>query len=156
MSYTLYRKLVGGLEAKGRKEIHPLFYVSDNHYQVSDEAASIFFFIKSLFCWFCDFKDLWLHPPSWITALPWWRGLCNSMKLTAKLCRVTEDQWVTVESSDKMCSTGGGNGKPFQYTCHENLMNCIKGQKYMTPKNEFPRVQRYPIFYWGRAEENYQ
>ena len=34
--------------------------------------------------------------------------------------------------------------------------HCIKGQKYMTPKNEFPQVQRYPIFYWGRAEENYQ
>ena len=36
---------------------------------------------------------------------------------------------VIVESSDKMWSTGGGNGKPPQYTCHENLTNCITGQK---------------------------
>ena len=24
------------------------------------------------------------------------------------------------------CSTGGGNGKPSQHTCHENLTNCVK------------------------------
>ena len=24
------------------------------------------------------------------------------------------------------CSMGGGNGKPSQHTCHENLMNCVK------------------------------
>ena len=33
---------------------------------------------------------------------------------------------VIVESSDKMWSTGGGNGKPPQNTCSENLMNCVK------------------------------
>ena len=26
-------------------------------------------------------------------------------------------------------------------TCHENLMDCIKGQKYMTTKDEFPRSE---------------
>jgi len=31
--------------------------------------------------------------------------------------------------SDKMCSTGGGNSKPFQCSCHENPMNSMKRQK---------------------------
>ena len=33
------------------------------------------------------------------------------------------------QSSDKMWSAGGGNGKPPQYTCPENLRNCIKGNR---------------------------
>ena len=41
-----------------------------------------------------------------------------SMKLWAMPSRATQDGWVTAESSDKMWSTGGGNGKPLQYTCH--------------------------------------
>ena len=64
--------------------------------------------------------------PSWITVSSWWRGLCNSMKLWATLCRATQDGKVIAESSDKTWSTGGGNGKP-HHTCRENLMNCIKG-----------------------------
>ena len=44
-----------------------------------------------------------------------------------------------VESSDKMWSTGEGNGKPFQYSCFENSMNSKKRQKGMTLKDEFPR-----------------
>ena len=35
------------------------------------------------------------------------------------------------ESSDKMWSTGEGNGKPLQYSCLENPMNSMKGQKGM-------------------------
>ena len=31
-----------------------------------------------------------------------------------------------MESSDKRLSTGGGNGKPLQYSCLENPMNCMK------------------------------
>ena len=34
-----------------------------------------------------------------------------------------------VESSDKMWSTGEGNGKPLQYYCLENPMNSMKRQK---------------------------
>ena len=34
-----------------------------------------------------------------------------------------------VESSDKMWSTGEGNGKPLQYSCLENPMNSMKRQK---------------------------
>ena len=44
-----------------------------------------------------------------------------------------------VESSDKMWSTGEGNGKPFQYSCHENPMKSTKRQKDMTVKDELPR-----------------
>ena len=44
-----------------------------------------------------------------------------------------------MESSDKMWSTGEGNGKPLQYSCHENSMNSMKKQKDRTLKEELPR-----------------
>ena len=44
-----------------------------------------------------------------------------------------------VERSDRMWSTGEGNGKPLQYSCLENLMNSMKKQKDRTLKNELPR-----------------
>ena len=44
-----------------------------------------------------------------------------------------------VESSDKMWSTGEGNGKSLQYSCLENSMNSMKKQKGMTLKDELPR-----------------
>ena len=44
-----------------------------------------------------------------------------------------------VESSDKMWSTGEGNGKPLQYSCLENPMNSMKRQKGRTLKDELPR-----------------
>ena len=45
-----------------------------------------------------------------------------------------------VESSGKMWSTGEGNGKPLQYSCLENPMNCMKRQKdSRTLKDELPR-----------------
>ena len=44
-----------------------------------------------------------------------------------------------VESSDKMWSTGEGNGKPLQYSCLENPMNSMKRQKDMTLKDEHPK-----------------
>ena len=43
--------------------------------------------------------------------------------------RVTQDGQVTVESSDKMWSTGEGNGKPLQYPCLENPMDGMKRKK---------------------------
>ena len=45
-----------------------------------------------------------------------------------------------MESSDKMWSTGEGNGKPFQYSCLENPMNSMKRQKDRTLKDEMPRL----------------
>ena len=44
-----------------------------------------------------------------------------------------------VESSDKMWSTGEGNGKTLQYSCLENPMNSMKRQKDRTLKDELPR-----------------
>ena len=44
-----------------------------------------------------------------------------------------------VESSDKMWSTGEGNGKPLQYSCLDNPMNSMKRQKDRTLKEELPR-----------------
>ena len=55
------------------------------------------------------------------------------------LCRATQDRRVMVESSDKMWSTGEGNGKPLQYSCLENPMNSMKSQKDRTLKDELPR-----------------
>ena len=55
------------------------------------------------------------------------------------LCRATQDGRVTVESSDKMWSTGEGNGKPLQYSCLENPMNSMKREKDRTLKDELPR-----------------
>ena len=43
-----------------------------------------------------------------------------------------------VESSNKMWSTGEGNGKPLQYSCLENPMNGMKKQKDRTLKDELP------------------
>ena len=44
-----------------------------------------------------------------------------------------------VESSDKMRSTGDGNGKQLQYSCLENPVNNMKRQKDMILKDELPR-----------------
>ena len=44
-----------------------------------------------------------------------------------------------MESSDKMWSTGEGNGKLIQYSCLENPMNSMKRQKHRTLKVELPR-----------------
>ena len=44
-----------------------------------------------------------------------------------------------MESSDKMWSTGEGNGKLLQYSCFEKPMNSMKKQKDRTLKDELPR-----------------
>ena len=56
------------------------------------------------------------------------------------LPRSTQDRWVMVDSSDKTWSTGEGNGKPLQYSCLENPMNCTKRKKDRTLKDEPPRL----------------
>ena len=45
-----------------------------------------------------------------------------------------------VESSDRMGSTGEGNGKPLEYSCLENTMNSMKTQKDRTLKDELTRL----------------
>ena len=44
-----------------------------------------------------------------------------------------------VESSDRMWSTGEGNGKPLQHSCLENPMNTMKRQNDRILKEELPR-----------------
>ena len=65
-------------------------------------------------------------------------ALSNSMKLS-HACRATQDRQVMVVRSDRMWSTGEGNGKPLQYSCLENPMNSMKSQNDRILKEEFPR-----------------
>ena len=53
-------------------------------------------------------------------------------------CEATQDGRVMVERSDRMWSTGEGNGKPLQYSFLENSMNIMKRQNYRTLKEELP------------------
>ena len=63
------------------------------------------------------------------------------MKLWAMPCRATQDGRIVVERSDRMWSTGEGNGKPLQYSCLENPMNYMKRRKDRTTKDELPRSE---------------
>ena len=54
-------------------------------------------------------------------------------------CGATQDRQVVVERSDRMWTTGEGNGKPLQYSCLENPMNSMKRQKDRILKEELPR-----------------
>ena len=47
---------------------------------------------------------------------------------------------VMVETSDRMWSTGEGNGTPLQYSCLENPMNSMKRQNDRTLKEEGLRM----------------
>ena len=64
----------------------------------------------------------------------------NSMKLSHAR-GATQDGQVMVERSDRMWSTGEGNGKPLQYSCLENPMNSMKRQKVRILKEEHPGWQ---------------
>ena len=66
------------------------------------------------------------------TALP------NSMKPSHAL-GATQDGWVMVERSDRMWSTGEGNGKPLQYSCFENPKYSMKSQNNRILNEELPR-----------------
>ena len=55
-------------------------------------------------------------------------------------CGATQDGQVMVGRSDRMWSTGKGNGKPLQYSCLENPMNSRKRQNDRTLKEELPRL----------------
>ena len=54
-------------------------------------------------------------------------------------CGTTQDGWVMAERSDRIWSTGEGNGKPLQYFCLENTMNGMKRQNDRILKEELPR-----------------
>ena len=65
-------------------------------------------------------------------------AVSNSMKLS-QTRGATQDGQVMVERSDRMWSTGEGNGKPLQYSCLENPMNSMKRQNDRILKEELPR-----------------
>ena len=46
---------------------------------------------------------------------------------------------VMVERSDRMWSTGEGNGKPLQYSCYKNPMNSMKRHNDRILEVELPR-----------------
>ena len=54
-------------------------------------------------------------------------------------CGVTQDGQVMVERSDRLWSTGEGNGRPLPYSCLENPMNTMKRQNERILKEELPR-----------------
>ena len=64
-------------------------------------------------------------------------ALSNSMK-PSDARQATQDGRVMVERSDRMWSTGEGNGKPLQYSCLENPMNSMKRQNDRILKEELP------------------
>ena len=57
------------------------------------------------------------------------------------LCRATQDRQVIVKCTDKMWSTGRGNGKTQEYACHENPMSSMKKQNTLTLEDEQPRLE---------------
>ena len=65
-------------------------------------------------------------------------ALSNSMKLSHALWGYPRRAGM-VERSNTMWSTGGGNGKPLQYSCLENPMNSRKRQNDRILKEELPR-----------------
>ena len=65
-------------------------------------------------------------------------ALSNSMK-PSHAHGATQDGWVMVERSDRMWSTGEGNGKPLQYSCLENPVNSMKRQNDRILKEELLR-----------------
>ena len=73
-------------------------------------------------------------------------ALSKSMK-PSQACRATQDGRVMVERSDRMWSTGEGNGKPLQYSCLENPMHSMKRQNDRIPKD--PDAGRD----WGQEEK---
>jgi len=55
-------------------------------------------------------------------------------------CGATQDRRVMVKRSDRMWSTGEGNGKPLQYSCLENTMNSMKRQNDRILKGGLPAL----------------
>ena len=78
-------------------------------------------------------------------------ALSNSMKLSHAR-GANQDGWVMVERSNRMWSTGEGNGKPHWYSCFENPMNTMKRQNDRILR-ETPQVSRCPIYYWRSVEK---
>ena len=74
------------------------------------------------------------------------------------LCRATRDRWVMVERSDRMWSTGKGNGKPLQYFFLENPMNSMKRDSEESSPNHSLKVSvlRRPAFFMVQLSHPYR
>ena len=57
------------------------------------------------------------------------KGLVLLSEAMSHAMQATQDGQLIVKSSDKTWSTGGGSGKPLQYSCLKNFMNSMKRQK---------------------------
>ena len=57
----------------------------------------------------------------------------------------TQDRWVIMNSSEKVCSTGGGNSNPRQYYYLENPRNSMKIQKDMTLESPLDSKEIKPV-----------
>ena len=80
-----------------------------------------------------------LESPSWIIALSQRRGCVTQWNYEPRCpCRATQDRQVIVKSSDKLWSTGEGNGKPLQYSYLQNLMRRLKDRML---EDELPRSE---------------
>ena len=60
-----------------------------------------------------------------------------------------------VERSDRMWSTGEGNGKPLQDSCLENTMNSMKRQNDRIPKEELPGLLSAQYATGNQRRNNY-
>ena len=74
-----------------------------------------------------------------VNLITWTTALSHSMKLSHAR-GATQDGRVIVERSDRMWSTGEGNGKPLQFSCLENPVNSMKRQNDRILKEELPRL----------------
>ena len=72
------------------------------------------------------------------STIVWPQGMSNSVK-QAMPCGATKDSRVMVERSDRMWSTGEGNGKPLQDSCLENPMSSMRRQNDRILKEKLPR-----------------
>ena len=80
------------------------------------------------------------YAPLWITALLWWRGLCNSMKLWAMLCRVAEDRRVVVKFWQNVVQWRS-KWQPTPVLLSEEPHGYYEKKKDATPEDECPRSE---------------
>ena len=63
-------------------------------------------------------------------------------------CGATQDGQVVVKRSDRMWSTGEGNGKPLQYSCLENPVNS-------SPKLDNINLFLFLLLFWSEVAQSY-
>ena len=86
-------------------------------------------------------------------------GIYSSPARAAVMAHIAQAVWGhprqagMLERSDRMWSTGEGNGKPLQYSCLENPMNSMKRQNDRVLKEESPNVAKCPTCYWRSVEK---